>query len=90
MQEEPNIEFEQDWTVGLGATLVADIKLKKIFFYLEGFFREQPIVPYSWGWNVQLKIRGATAPKSQDRLKWLLPEGSTGSTQPREDNWVAT
>ena len=24
------------------------------------------------------KIRGATAPKSQDRLKRLLPEGSTG------------
>ena len=24
------------------------------------------------------KVRGATAPKSQDRLKWLLPDGSTG------------
>ena len=24
-----------------------------------------------------VKIRGATAPKSQDRLKWLLPDGST-------------
>ena len=23
-------------------------------------------------------IRGATAPKSQDRLKWVLPDGSTG------------
>ena len=25
------------------------------------------------------KIRGTTAPKSQDRLKWLLPHGSTGA-----------
>ena len=24
------------------------------------------------------QIRGATAPKYQDRLKWLLPDGSTG------------
>ena len=25
-----------------------------------------------------LHFRGATAPKTQDRLKWLLPDGSTG------------
>ena len=24
-------------------------------------------------------IRGVTAPESQDRLKWLLPDGNTGS-----------
>ena len=24
------------------------------------------------------KIRGATAPKSQNQLEWLLPDGSTG------------
>ena len=28
--------------------------------------------------NKKKQIRGATAPKSQDRLKWLLPDGSTG------------
>ena len=27
---------------------------------------------------VKIKIRGATAPKSQDRLKRLLPDGSRG------------
>ena len=28
--------------------------------------------------KMKIKIRGATAPKSQDRLKRLLPDGSTG------------
>ena len=31
MQEDPNIEFEQNWSVGLGATLGANRKLKNIF-----------------------------------------------------------
>ena len=48
-----NIEFEQDWSVGLGATLGDGQKIKKIFFYLQGYIREKPIVPYSWGSNVQ-------------------------------------
>ena len=28
--------------------------------------------------SIKIKIRGATAPESQDRLKRLLPYGSTG------------
>ena len=47
-----NIEFEQDWSVGLGVTLGDGYKIK-IFFYLQVFFLEKPIVPYSWGSNVQ-------------------------------------
>ena len=36
---------------------------------------------FSWEGLIKKKIyyiRGATAPKSQDRLKWLLSDGSTG------------
>ena len=32
---------------------------------------------YSFSINIK-KIRGATVPKSQGRLKWFLPHGSTG------------
>ena len=46
------IEFEQDWSGGLGATLGADRKLKNIFL-VRKIFPEKPIVPYSWSSNVQ-------------------------------------
>ena len=46
-----DIEFEQNWSVGLGARLGDGQKKKK--FQLQGFFGEEPIVPYSWGSNVQ-------------------------------------
>ena len=44
-------EFEQDWSIGLGATL-GDRKLKTIIQF-QGFFREKPIVSYCWDSNVQ-------------------------------------
>ena len=44
-----NIKFEQDWLVGLGATLGDGRKL----FQLQEFFWEKSIVPYCWGSNVQ-------------------------------------
>ena len=53
LREDPKYRIEQDWAVGLFATLGDGQKIRKIFFYLQGFFREQLIVPYSWGSNVE-------------------------------------
>ena len=38
-----DIEYERDWSVGLGATLGDGQKIKNYFFSLR-FFREKPIV----------------------------------------------
>ena len=50
----PDIEFEQVWSVGLGAILAdgQKIKKKKNFFLVSGIFREEPIVSYCWATNV--------------------------------------
>ena len=40
----PDIEFEQDWPVGLGATLRGRQKIKNYFSSFKNFFREKPIV----------------------------------------------
>ena len=45
---------------------------------LSGKYVARPQSKFPWGRLQEKKIRGATAPKSQDRLKWLLPDGSTG------------
>ena len=38
-----DIEFERDWSVGLGATL-GDGHTEEFFFRFHGFFREKTIV----------------------------------------------
>ena len=48
-----NIEFEQDCSVALGATLGTDRKLKSIILVTRISFGGKPIVPYYWGSNVQ-------------------------------------
>ena len=48
-----NIEFEQDCSFILGATLGDRYKIKKYYSSYKDFFREKPIVPYCWGSNVQ-------------------------------------
>ena len=48
-----HIEFERDSFVGLGRTL-GDGKHFKIFFQLQGYFQEKPIVSYCWVSNVLL------------------------------------
>ena len=48
----PDIEFEQDWSVGLGAILAGEQKIKKNIFLVSGIFPGKPIVSYCWGSNV--------------------------------------
>ena len=48
----PDIEFEKDWPVGLGATLRDRQKIKNYFSSFKDFFREKPIVSYCWVSNV--------------------------------------
>ena len=48
-----NIEFEQDWSVGLVVTLGDVYKTKNYFFLVSGiFFRKELIVSYYWGSDV--------------------------------------
>ena len=47
-----DVEFERDWSVGLGATLGDGRKLKTIFL-VSGISREKPIMPHCWASNVQ-------------------------------------
>ena len=49
----PDVEFEQDWSVGSGAAL-GDGKKLKIFFSFQGFFRENSLVSHCWVSNVLL------------------------------------
>ena len=44
-----DIEFEQDCSFGLGATL-GDIHTDFFFFSVLGIFLEKPIVSYCWVW----------------------------------------
>ena len=41
-----NIELEQDWSVGLDATLGDRYKIKKYYSSYKDFSGEKPIVPY--------------------------------------------
>ena len=47
-----DIEFEEDLSVGLGATLRDRQNIKKLFFYFQGFFRDKPIVSYCCASNI--------------------------------------
>ena len=52
-KETLDIEFERDWSVGLGATLGEGQKIKNYFSsFRDFFFREKPIVSYCWASNV--------------------------------------
>ena len=44
-----DIEFELDWSFGLGGTL-GDIHTDFFFISVSGFFLEKPIVSYCWVW----------------------------------------
>ena len=46
-----NIEFEQDWSGGLGATLRDSRKLNTIFL-VSRIFPGKPMVSYCWASNV--------------------------------------
>ena len=48
-----NIEFENDLSIGLGATLGDRYKIKKYYSSYKDFSCENPIVPYCHGSNVQ-------------------------------------
>ena len=49
----PDIEFEQDWSVGLVAILADGQKIKNYLSNLRDFFsRGKPIVSYCWASNV--------------------------------------
>ena len=48
----PDIEFEQDWSVGLGAILADGQKIKNYLSSFRDFFREKPIVSYCRTSNV--------------------------------------
>ena len=43
-----DIEFEQDWSVGLGAMLDDEQKIKKRLFSFREFSGKKPIVSYCW------------------------------------------
>ena len=48
-----DIEFEQDRSVGLGATLRHRQKIKNYFScFSDFFFREKPLLSYCWASNV--------------------------------------
>ena len=55
-KETPDIEFEQDWSFTLDATLGDREKIKKYYSSYKDFSCENPIVPYCRGSNV-LKIQ---------------------------------
>ena len=46
-----NTEFEQDWSVGLDATLRERQKIKN-YFSSSRIFRRKPVVSYCWAPNV--------------------------------------
>ena len=48
----PDNEFEQDGSVGLGATLRDRQKIINYISSFRDFFREKPIVSYCWASNV--------------------------------------
>ena len=47
-----DIEFERDWSFGLGATSDDEQKIKNYFSSFGDFFRENTIVSYCWTSNV--------------------------------------
>ena len=48
----PDIEFEQDWSADLGATLRERQKIKNYSSSFRDFFGKKPIVSYCWASNV--------------------------------------
>ena len=52
----PDIEFEQDWSVGLGATVRDKQKMKNYFSSLKDFFREKPsVILLGFGCTINLQ-----------------------------------
>ena len=58
-----NIEFEQDWSVSLGATLRDRLKTKKYYSSYMDFFWEKPIVHF-------VEVRKYNKPKTFYENRW--------------------
>ena len=68
MQEAPDIEFERDWPVGLGATLEDGQIIKNYFSSFTDFSDSVILLGFECTINPQNLIKAAVLPKSRSSI----------------------